>query len=136
MTLTFLAFVAAIVTVSRQNFTDIVFFFTHYVHVHKSELSPILRGVPQGSIFGPLFFMLMICLLCRLKFILFADDTNIFHSRGHSPDLVSEINTELNKVSKWFCVNKLPLNIIKTYYILFGRYSHQQNVAIIYAILI
>ena len=74
--------------------------------------------------------------MCRLKFILFADDINIFHSRSHSPDLESELNTELNKVYMWFCVNKLPLNITKTDYILFGRYSHQQNVAIIYAILI
>ena len=32
---------------------------------------------------------------------------------------------------KWFCVNKLSLNIATTNYILFGRYTHQQNVVII-----
>ena len=66
-----------------------------------------------------------------LKFILFADDTNIFHSHSKLPDLVSELNTELDKMYKWFCVNKLSLNIAKTNYILFGRYTHQQDVAII-----
>ena len=63
----------------------------------------------------------------QLKFILFADDTNIFHSRSHSPDL--ELNTKLNKMCKWFYLNKLSLNIAKTtYIILFARYNHQQNV--------
>ena len=52
-----------------------------------------------------------------LKFILFADDTNIFHSHSKFPDLVSELNTELDKMYKWFCVNKLSLNIAKTNYI-------------------
>ena len=64
-----------------------------------------------------------------LKFILSADDTNIFHSHRDLPEWVSELNTELNKIYKWFCVNKLSLNIAKTNYILFGRYPHQQNVA-------
>ena len=68
-----------------------------------------------------------------LKFILFADDTNIFHSHSKLPDLVGlrELYTELDKMYKWFCVNKLSLNIAKTNYILFGRYTHQQDVAII-----
>ena len=66
-----------------------------------------------------------------LKYILFADDTNIFHSHRKLPDLVSELNTELDKMYKWFCVNKLSLNIAKTNYILFGRYTYQQDVAIV-----
>ena len=59
-----------------------------------------------------------------LKFILFAEDTHIFHSHSHLPDSVSELNTEL-------CVNKPSLNIAQTNYILFGRYNQKQNVAII-----
>ena len=100
---------------------------------HKSEFLPIQCGVPQGSILGPLLFTIYDNDMCKvsklLKFILFADDTNIFHSQ--LPDLVSELNTELGKMYKWFCVNKLSFNIAKTNYILFGRYTHQQDAAII-----
>jgi len=49
-----------------------------------------------------------------LKLILFADDTNIFRSHSDLPELVSEVNTELNKIYKWFGVKKLSLNIAKT----------------------
>ena len=66
-----------------------------------------------------------------LNFILFTDDTNIYHSHSNFPDFVSELNTELTKMYKWFCINKLSLNIAKTNYILFGRYNHQRIVAII-----
>ena len=110
---------------------------TEYVSYegHKSELLPIQCGIPQGSILGPLLFTIYVNDMCNvsklLKFILFADDTNIFHSHSKLPDLVSELNTELDKMYKWFCVNNLSLNIAKTNYILFGRYTHQQDVAII-----
>ena len=102
---------------------------------HKSELLPIQCGVPQGSILCPLLFTIYVNDMCTvsklLKFIVFADDTNIFHSHSKLPDLASETNTELGKMYKWFCENKLSLNIAKTNYILFGRYTHQQDAAII-----
>ena len=73
---------------------------------HKSELLPIQCGVPQGSILGPLLFTIYVNDMCNVsklvKFILFADDTNIFHSHSKLPDLVSELNTELDKMYKWF----------------------------------
>ena len=78
---------------------------------YKSELLSILCGVPQGSVLGPLLFTVYLSDMCNvsklLKFILLTDDTNIFHCHSHLPDLVSEPNTELNKMYKWFCVNKL-----------------------------
>ena len=110
---------------------------TQYVSYegHKSELLSIQCGVPQGSILGLLLFTIYVNDMCNvsklLKFILFADDTNIFHSHSKLPDLISELNTELDKMYMWFCVNKLSLYIAKTNYILFGRYTHQQDVAII-----
>ena len=91
---------------------------TQYVSYegHKSELLPIQCGVPEGSILGPLLFTIYVNDMCNVsklpKFILFADDTNIFHSHSKLPDLVNELNTELGKMYKWFCVNKLSLNII------------------------
>ncbi len=61
----------------------------------------IACGVPQGSVLGPKLLSLHICDLCKisnvLKFILFADDTNIFCSGENFEQLLEEINTEMNK---------------------------------------
>ena len=77
---------------------------TQYVSYegHKSEFLPIPCGVLQGSILGPLLFTIYVNDTCNvsklLTFILFTDDTNIFHSHSHLPELVSELNTEFNKM--------------------------------------
>ena len=73
--------------------------------------------------FGPSFFELYINDLCSvsnvLKFVLFADDTNIFYSSDSLHDLQTTVNAELSKLFAWFSVNKLSLNLTKTNYILF-----------------
>ena len=80
-------------------------------------------GVPQGSILGPILFLLYINDIeyCSklISFILFADDTTIFHSNSCLKTLNTIIQTELNKVEEWLNVNKLSLNIRKTKFILF-----------------
>ena len=53
------------------------------------------------------------------KLILFADDTNVFLSHKDPDCLVNQLNTELNKLSIWFKVNKLPLNLKKTKFMVF-----------------
>ena len=89
-----------------------------------SRMKPITCGVPQGSILGPLLFILYVndIVNCSnlLYFILFADDTNIFFSHKCYKDLMLIVNTELVKLSEWFRANRLSLNIAKTNYILFG----------------
>ena len=89
-----------------------------------SDFKSVIYGVPQGSILGPLLFILYIndianCSVC-LMFILFADDTNLFFSCKDLAHLFHNVNTELEKLSVWFRANKLSLNVKKTNYILFG----------------
>ena len=58
-----------------------------------------------------------------MKFILFADDTNIFYSNSNLERAQNVINMELEKFTIWFKVNKLPLNVKNTNYIIFTTKS-------------
>ena len=80
-------------------------------------------GVPQGSVLGPLLFLIYVNDIPNvsdtLKFRLFADDTGIFLSAADGGFLNRTMNNELVKISKWFKANKLSLNTDKTCFILF-----------------
>ena len=90
-----------------------------YVTINRtnSDYMNVLCGVPQGSILGPILFILYINDMCNvstlLKPILFADDTNIFYSGKDIDELCSEVSIELDKLCIWFQVNKLSLNTSK-----------------------
>ena len=90
---------------------------------HSSDMRLITCGVPQGSVLGPVSFLLYINDICNvsnlLKFVLFADDANIFCSSTSLHDLRDTINRELGKLFVWFSVNRLSLNLGKTDYMLF-----------------
>ena len=53
------------------------------------------------------------------KFILFADDTNLFYCDCDLDELIRKTNAELDKLHVWFAVNRLSLNVTKTNYIMF-----------------
>ena len=98
--------------------------FVHYKNC-DSEVLKICCGVPQGSVSGLKLFILYINDICNVsknfKFILFADDTNMFYSNSDTVDLVRLTNIELEKLRVWFAVNRLSLNISKTNYMFFGN---------------
>ena len=89
----------------------------------KSDALRQICGVPQGSILGPLFFILYINDLpacCNeLEFILFADDTSIFFEHNDLDVLTSHLNVQLNNVSTWLKANKLSINVKKTKLMIF-----------------
>ena len=80
--------------------------------------------VPQGSILGPLLFILYINDLpnCLQKTIprLFADDTNITASGESIAEIEVAMNLDLECVIKWLISNKLSLNVAKTEFLLIG----------------
>ena len=92
---------------------------------HNSTLEQIACGVPQGSLLGPLLFIIYINDFCKssdvLSFILFADDSNVFFSHDNQTTLVNTVNSESEKLTEWIRANKLSLNLQKTKYMLFSN---------------
>ena len=92
-------------------------------------------GVPQGSILGPLLFIIYINDFCNsstlLSFVLFADDSNLFFSHKNPNILARTVNNELEKVTQWIRANKLSLNLQKTKYMIFSNTIESLNSDII-----
>ena len=79
------------------------------------------QGVPQGSILGPLLFLLYINdlpgIICDIsKPTIFADDTSIIFTHSNYVNFKNEIDIVIEKISRWFETNSLILNFNKTHY--------------------
>ena len=88
----------------------------------KSTMEDMKCGVPQGSILGPILFLIYVNDIrnaTTLNVLSFADDTTIITSSPDIKELYAKMNFELKKMEVWFMANKLCLNVKKTKYILF-----------------
>ena len=116
-------------------FTDYLSNRHQYIEINniKSTTSEISMGVPQGSILGPLLFIIYmndISIASELfQAILYADDTSLnttLSAVGKETDSLNSdaINKELLHISEWLACNKLSLNVKKTKFMIF-RYPQQ-----------
>ena len=105
---------------NRQQFTT--------VNNKQSELSSIEFGIPQGSILGPLLFLIYINDLSKAIIFSsvhhFADDTNILYASSLK-DINKKIIHDLSNLVQWLKANKILLNVSKTEIVTFKSHSKQ-----------
>jgi len=113
--------------------------YVHFSGSNSNELT-INTGVPQGSILGPLFFLIYINDINKSNSIFhpisYADDTTLYTTinklKNESPNVEVTLNNNLQNINMWLCANKLSLNVIKTKYMIFSttKKKHLSNINI------
>lgn len=105
--------------------------FNDQQFIVNSDERDITCGVPQGSILGPLLFLLYVNDLSTVSdimySIMFADDTNMFAQGNDICALEKIVDAELGKVVKWLYANKLSLNVDKSHCMLFSFNRHHHT---------
>ena len=100
------------------------------VNGHKSTLKRVTCGVPQGSILGPLLFIIYMndlpaCVKeVNVTMYMYADDTSLDKAIRTSQELREELVPAFAKVCEWLKSNKLSLNTAKTEFMIIGTPHH------------
>ena len=109
----------------RQQYTSIL--------DEKSMLKPVRYGVPQGSVLGPLLFLIYINDIINcfhtddIKLVLYADDTNIFITGSNKIDLITKGNEVLKTINKYMKSNLLHINLEKCCFMHFNPVKRLSN---------
>jgi hypothetical protein len=98
----------------------------------SSSCETVINGVPQGSILGPLLFIIYLNdlpygLHQRAKVVIYADDTSVLLMAKNDEELKTKINCTLDYMTGWFSANGLTLNMEKTNIMKFTSRYHQNE---------
>jgi hypothetical protein len=99
--------------------------------IHYSNWELVKHGVPQGSILGPLLFLLYIndlptAIAKNAKLVLYADDTSLIITSSNHTEFATKLNNVLADAQEWFKSNLLFLNFSKTTYLQFLTKNRQK----------
>jgi hypothetical protein len=96
-----------------------------------SVTTNVTCGVPQGSVLGPLLFIIYTNDLPKILFhsrsILFADDTTVYCTASNHTSAGTHLSADLIRLSDWFKAIKLSLNIAKSNYMMFSNNKLPNN---------
>lgn len=99
------------------------------INENISSPLPLKCGVPQGSILGPLLFLIYINNIHNIglkgHITLYADDTCLFYFGSNINEIVTVAQNDLDTLQKWFSSNLLTINTAKTNYIIFAAKNKQ-----------